>query len=456
MTALVRCQTNYPNTGANLVSIHSREENEFVFGLTGRDPKHEIWLGGMMFNGQFTWADGTPFDYEQWLAGEPNNYKGVEMCLRMNHYKIGFAGSWNDARCNQRRPYVCKRFIGEETTTTTVTTEPETTTTTFTSTSDTTSSSTSSFTTSTTDASSTTTTTTTRIVKVPRCVRKRNWLPFRVDGETCYYRQFTTPRLTWLEADAECTACAEAQLASIHNDDENEFVSFTFPADRSRPRWIGGFRDKSGDFSWTDGSTFDYTNFAVGEPNNLGGREFCLAQGHTSFQPTEWNDANCRNTARFVCKWCPSYTRVDTTPFSTTNTESETTSASTSASTTSTSSTSTSSTETSTSTSTSTSFSSTTTSTTTTTTSTTSSTSTTSTSSTTPTLSPTTSASTSTVQTTSTSTEPSTSTSSTSSTSTGSSTSTSSTSTSSSSTTTSSTTTTTTVTTSTSSSSTTF
>ena len=63
MTALVRCQTNYPNTGANLVSIHSREENEFVFGLTGRDPKHEIWLGGMMFNGQFTWADGTPWDY---------------------------------------------------------------------------------------------------------------------------------------------------------------------------------------------------------------------------------------------------------------------------------------------------------------------------------------------------------------------------------------------------------
>ena len=73
--------------------------------------------------------------------------------------------------------------------------------------------------------------------------------------------------------------------------------------------WIGGFRLdpqplNTTVFAWVDGSNFEYTNFASGEPNNNVGEEFCLQTGFRDFG--EWNDEPCSNykgnVKGFVCQ----------------------------------------------------------------------------------------------------------------------------------------------------------
>ena len=80
--------------GGDLPSIHSEEENQEIKSLTGG---HEVWLGLIDTapaeeSGPFAWIDETPFDYENWTAGEPNNWKDQEDCVTMQG-----PGTWNDA-----------------------------------------------------------------------------------------------------------------------------------------------------------------------------------------------------------------------------------------------------------------------------------------------------------------------------------------------------------------------
>ena len=41
--------------------------------------------------------------------------------------------------------------------------------------------------------------------------------------------------------------------------------------------WIGGTRSASGGFAWLDGSSWDYQQWASGEPNDDGGEENFVA-----------------------------------------------------------------------------------------------------------------------------------------------------------------------------------
>uniref|UniRef100_A0A3B3V685 C-type lectin domain-containing protein n=1 Tax=Poecilia latipinna TaxID=48699 RepID=A0A3B3V685_9TELE len=78
--------------GANLVSIHSLEEDNFVKLLIRNfDPAEGFnWIGlsDAEKDGTYFWSDGSRFNFKLWNAGEPNNYGGSESC--------------NLARCNQQ------------------------------------------------------------------------------------------------------------------------------------------------------------------------------------------------------------------------------------------------------------------------------------------------------------------------------------------------------------------
>ena len=116
-----------PFNQADLASIHSEEENDFVTRLTGGN---FCWLGGLRYeactgctscqNCGFLWSDGTPRDFNKWCSRQPDNYKGDnykgEDCMSLNAgKKVGKwgKGEWNDVPCDRTDlgRFVCKKSM---------------------------------------------------------------------------------------------------------------------------------------------------------------------------------------------------------------------------------------------------------------------------------------------------------------------------------------------------------
>merc|ERR550539_808825 len=92
---------------ANLVSLHSEEEQQFVVGLNGSFP----WLGGRRDprkGNNFVWSDGTPWDYSNWASGQPSDDRGEEDCAHMWEWELR-RNKWNDRPCSHERTFVCKK-----------------------------------------------------------------------------------------------------------------------------------------------------------------------------------------------------------------------------------------------------------------------------------------------------------------------------------------------------------
>jgi len=91
--------------GANLVSIHSLAEQEFVKSLIKNFDHIEgfTWIGlsDIHYKGRYMWSDGSRVDTFFWTTGEPNNANGNENCVHINN------GGWNDIRCSYYYPSVC-------------------------------------------------------------------------------------------------------------------------------------------------------------------------------------------------------------------------------------------------------------------------------------------------------------------------------------------------------------
>uniref|UniRef100_A0A3P8VHM8 C-type lectin domain-containing protein n=1 Tax=Cynoglossus semilaevis TaxID=244447 RepID=A0A3P8VHM8_CYNSE len=90
--------------GANLVSIHSTEEQSFVRSLVQNFDHAEgwTWIGfsDIHKEGSWMWSDGCPAKF----LGEPNNGGGIENC---GHTNFGTAKNWNDYPCHYKFPSLC-------------------------------------------------------------------------------------------------------------------------------------------------------------------------------------------------------------------------------------------------------------------------------------------------------------------------------------------------------------
>ena len=91
-------------SGAELVSIASPQENEFVYNVSGGE---EVFIGlhAPKANDSFVWSDGSTFDYSRWEDGEPNGDCGVDGCCVI---LVVPTGRWNDTPCEMWYPFVCK------------------------------------------------------------------------------------------------------------------------------------------------------------------------------------------------------------------------------------------------------------------------------------------------------------------------------------------------------------
>ncbi|XP_077868118.1 C-type lectin domain family 4 member M-like [Saccoglossus kowalevskii] len=94
--------------GADLASVHSGEENNFISKLQGTPCENRMWIGltDATFEGTFSWIDGTSVVYTNWGDGEPND-SGDEDCVEMD----GMTFEWNDAHCDNTNPFICKWYF---------------------------------------------------------------------------------------------------------------------------------------------------------------------------------------------------------------------------------------------------------------------------------------------------------------------------------------------------------
>ncbi len=92
--------------GGILASIHSAEENDFVTTAAFARKQTRWYLGAWDYpdEGVWRWEDETPFDYENWNAGEPDDRSNAEDCLVFGQR----GAAWSDVYCGVYAPYVCR------------------------------------------------------------------------------------------------------------------------------------------------------------------------------------------------------------------------------------------------------------------------------------------------------------------------------------------------------------
>ncbi|XP_024143278.2 ladderlectin-like, partial [Oryzias melastigma] len=91
-------------------------------------------------------------------------------------------------------------------------------------------------------------------------------------------------------------------LASVHSIDEYHEIQTLIMSATHEPKkiWIGGSNAQEDDvWLWSDGSTFRYTNWCSGEPNNRRKRQHCLQMNHSSGKC--WDDVECWSERPYIC-----------------------------------------------------------------------------------------------------------------------------------------------------------
>ncbi|XP_065146178.1 galactose-specific lectin nattectin-like [Paramisgurnus dabryanus] len=122
---------------------------------------------------------------------------------------------------------------------------------------------------------------------------QRGWTRF--DGQ-CY--KFFSQSVNWATAEKNCRSIG-AYLASVHSTEQNNFL-LSLLVSANTAVWIGGHDGEiEGQWLWTDGSQFHFSNWCTKEPSNYGGKEHCLDLNSQINRC--WNDASCYTTMSYIC-----------------------------------------------------------------------------------------------------------------------------------------------------------
>ena len=95
-------------SGAHLASVHSLLENAFIVQTYNYS---ESWIGlnDIQAEGQFVWSDGSVVDFTDWAPKQPDNYQGVQDCVRMPYTtSTPGASEWDDISCSDTLHFICK------------------------------------------------------------------------------------------------------------------------------------------------------------------------------------------------------------------------------------------------------------------------------------------------------------------------------------------------------------
>ncbi|XP_026181790.1 type-2 ice-structuring protein-like [Mastacembelus armatus] len=108
--------------------------------------------------------------------------------------------------------------------------------------------------------------------------------------------KYVPKAMTWADAQKNCRSY-KANLAYVRDAKENGKIQEMIR--QGKAAWIGSTdAQKEGCWSWVDGSTFTYANWAPGQPDNYQGNENCL---QISTEGKQWSDVNCDQLLPSVC-----------------------------------------------------------------------------------------------------------------------------------------------------------
>ncbi|XP_038554926.1 CD209 antigen-like protein A [Micropterus salmoides] len=92
--------------GADLVTIESKDEQEFLSGSLEAGQNAWIGLTDSVKEGTWMWVDGTPVTTAYWQPGQPNSFNGNQDCGELvPKMKVG---EWNDDGCFAEQHWICE------------------------------------------------------------------------------------------------------------------------------------------------------------------------------------------------------------------------------------------------------------------------------------------------------------------------------------------------------------
>ena len=127
-----------------------------------------------------------------------------------------------------------------------------------------------------------------------QCVQKcpNDW---KEHGDRCYL--WSDKKRTWADAEELCKKKG-GHLASVTSEAVDAYIAGEKEKRWLKNLWIGGSdKEIEGVWKWTDGSPWNFTNWYIGQPNNLRGHD-CLRYINDK---KEWDDTACNLVSPFVC-----------------------------------------------------------------------------------------------------------------------------------------------------------
>ncbi|KAM3596873.1 uncharacterized protein V6R79_022020 [Siganus canaliculatus] len=306
-------ELNCVSQRANLVSIHSLEEQNFVKALIKNfDPaQRPTWTGlnDIPKEGRWMWSDGCPVKFTFWDQGQPDNSGQIEDCGQVN---FGSLLKWNDEENHAISTFPLHNLLRNN--------------------------STNRITSSLKLTGYKKEASTLQDSRNHPTLQIRSETPAKTDSimilllfllglalgaepssddqgvklqcgdcpDFWYhfngrFYKYVATRLTWAEAELNCVSQG-GNLVSIHSLEEHNFVKSLIKKFDAAETWTWfGLSDihKEGSWMWSDGCPVKYTYWGQEQPDNARGNENC---GHVNLYPDLlWNDRLCSETYPSVC-----------------------------------------------------------------------------------------------------------------------------------------------------------
>ncbi|XP_022108306.1 macrophage mannose receptor 1-like [Acanthaster planci] len=255
--SLIECQ----NDKASLASVaDGYEQGVLQYFLSSSDNAGTtMWIGmdDMDKNGEYTWTDGSPVRYVNWLSA---NSPQPRMCVAAQK-----SAKWLESDCNETRPAMCR--------------------------------------------------TTSDIPVTPPPGETHcddGWVHYsNSNPRLCYlintYRLpsgavSSTQYVTYAEAKQLCETQG-AILATVHSPDQNDWLYRNIRVTLGKRKiWLGMHRSIDGPLQWDNGDAVNYVFWANGEPSNGQEGTDCVTffAGNDGVGP--WSDSSCFERNAFVCQ----------------------------------------------------------------------------------------------------------------------------------------------------------